>query len=41
QPRAALKRFYRGIDRPRPVWREGYATAAFERWRGVLGQAGD
>ncbi|MGT4699973.1 hypothetical protein PDB1_05165 [Pseudomonas aeruginosa] len=23
------------------VWREGYATAAFERWRGVLGQAGD
>ena len=22
------------------VWREGYATAAFERWRGVLGQAG-
>ncbi|MCO1697080.1 LysR family transcriptional regulator [Pseudomonas aeruginosa] len=22
-------------------WREGYATAAFERWRGVLGQAGD
>ncbi|WP_259470005.1 hypothetical protein, partial [Pseudomonas aeruginosa] len=21
--------------------REGYATAAFERWRGVLGQAGD
>ncbi|ASA27473.1 LysR family transcriptional regulator NmoR [Pseudomonas aeruginosa] len=23
------------------VWREGYATAAFERWRGLLGQAGD
>lgn len=23
------------------VWREGYATAAFKRWRGVLGQAGD
>ncbi|EPM2902607.1 LysR family transcriptional regulator NmoR [Pseudomonas aeruginosa] len=23
------------------VWREGYATTAFERWRGVLGQAGD
>ncbi|HFH3880830.1 LysR family transcriptional regulator NmoR [Pseudomonas aeruginosa] len=23
------------------VWRKGYATAAFERWRGVLGQAGD
>ncbi|MEB5103008.1 LysR family transcriptional regulator NmoR [Pseudomonas aeruginosa] len=23
------------------VWRDGYATAAFERWRGVLGQAGD
>ncbi|EMM9458212.1 TPA: LysR family transcriptional regulator [Pseudomonas aeruginosa] len=23
------------------VWREGYATAAFERWRGVLGQSGD
>ncbi|HHQ2528068.1 TPA: LysR family transcriptional regulator NmoR [Pseudomonas aeruginosa] len=23
------------------VWREGYATAAFERWRGVLGQVGD
>ncbi|HHH9195890.1 TPA: LysR family transcriptional regulator NmoR [Pseudomonas aeruginosa] len=23
------------------VWREGYATAAFERWRGVQGQAGD
>lgn len=23
------------------VWREGYATAAFERWRGVLGPAGD
>ncbi|MBH9338841.1 LysR family transcriptional regulator [Pseudomonas aeruginosa] len=23
------------------VWRAGYATAAFERWRGVLGQAGD
>ncbi|MGS9692188.1 LysR family transcriptional regulator NmoR [Pseudomonas aeruginosa] len=23
------------------VWREGYATAAFERWRGVLDQAGD
>ncbi|HBO1712099.1 TPA: LysR family transcriptional regulator [Pseudomonas aeruginosa] len=23
------------------VWREGYATAAFERWRGVLGRAGD
>ncbi|MCS8056574.1 LysR family transcriptional regulator NmoR [Pseudomonas aeruginosa] len=23
------------------VWREGYATAALERWRGVLGQAGD
>ncbi|QYE84310.1 LysR family transcriptional regulator [Pseudomonas aeruginosa] len=23
------------------VWREGYATAAFERWCGVLGQAGD
>ncbi len=23
------------------VWREDYATAAFERWRGVLGQAGD
>lgn len=22
------------------VWREGYATAAFERWRGLLGQAG-
>ncbi len=22
------------------VWREGYATAVFERWRGVLGQAG-
>ncbi|MCT5986642.1 LysR family transcriptional regulator NmoR [Pseudomonas aeruginosa] len=23
------------------VWREGYATAAFERWRGLLSQAGD
>ncbi|HCE5853418.1 TPA: LysR family transcriptional regulator [Pseudomonas aeruginosa] len=23
------------------VWREGYATAAFERWRGMLGQSGD
>ncbi|HEJ3360292.1 TPA: LysR family transcriptional regulator [Pseudomonas aeruginosa] len=23
------------------VWREGYATAAFERWRGLLGQAGN
>ncbi|HHL2469149.1 TPA: LysR family transcriptional regulator NmoR [Pseudomonas aeruginosa] len=23
------------------VWREGYATAAFERWRGLLGQSGD
>ncbi|AID86714.1 LysR family transcriptional regulator NmoR [Pseudomonas aeruginosa] len=23
------------------VWREGYATAAFEHWRGLLSQAGD